>query len=104
MCRSRAAPSTPGSSSPSSSTPKESGSMVEPYLRRTPLTHLGLAAKTTADTANAEIVMGERPHHCQINVRGNADDPHFTDALHSVTGLRLPTEANSFTTESALAC
>ena len=78
--------------------------MVEPYLRRTPLTHLGLAAKATADTANAEIVMGERPHRCQINVRGNADDPQFTDALHSVTGLRLPMEANSFTTETALAC
>ena len=78
--------------------------MVEPYLRRTPLTHRGLAAKATGETAGADIVMGERPHRCQINLRGTADDPQFTDALHSVTGLRLPAEANSFTTEGALAC
>ena len=48
--------------------------------------------------------MGERPHRCQINLRGNSDDRQFSDALHSVTGQRLPTEANSFTTEGALAC
>jgi len=78
--------------------------MVESYLRRTPLTHLGLAAKATADTANADIVMGERPHRCQINLRGKADDRQFTDAVHSVTGVHLPAEANRFTTVGALAC
>jgi len=78
--------------------------MVEAYLRRTPLAHLGLAARATADTSGADVVMGERPHRCQINLRGNADDGRFTEALHSVTGLRLPAEANSFTSEGALAC
>jgi sarcosine oxidase subunit gamma len=48
--------------------------------------------------------MSEAPHRCQINLRGNADDGRFTEALHSVTGLRLPAEANSFSTEGALAC
>ncbi len=78
--------------------------MVEPYLRRSPLAHRGLAARAAVVDAGADIVMGERPHRCQINLRGNADDRQFADALHSVTGLRLPAEANSFTTEGTLAC
>ena len=78
--------------------------MVESYLRRSPLAHRGLAARAAVVNADADVVMGERPHRCQINLRGNSDDRQFSDALHSVTGLRLPTEANSFTTEGALAC
>lgn len=77
--------------------------MVEAYLRRSPLAHLGLAAKAVAGTG-ADIIMGERPHRCQINLRGNPDDSRFTEALRSVTGLRLPAEANSFTAEGSLAC
>src|SRR5215468_5985093 len=99
MCRSRAASSGPKSASPSSSTPKGSGSMVEAYLRRSPLAPLGLAAKVAAD-----IVLGEIAHRCQINLRGNAVDLAFTAALHSVTGLVLPAEANSFSSEGALSC
>jgi sarcosine oxidase subunit gamma len=78
--------------------------MVESYLRRSPLAHRGLAARAAVVNADADVVMGERPHRCQINLRGNSEDHQFSDALHSVTGLRLPTEANSFTTEGALAC
>jgi sarcosine oxidase subunit gamma len=78
--------------------------MVETYLRRTPLTHRGLAAKAAADISDADIVMGELAHRCQINIRGRADDRQFTQALHSVTGLRLPTEANCVSAEGALAC
>jgi sarcosine oxidase subunit gamma len=78
--------------------------MVEAYLRRSPLAHRGLAARAAAVDTAADIVMGERPHRCQINLRGNAEDRQFADALLSVTGLRLPAEANSFTTEGALAC
>jgi sarcosine oxidase subunit gamma len=78
--------------------------MVEAYLRRSPLSHRGLAARAAVVDAAADLVMGERPHRCQINLRGHADERQFTDALHSVTGLRLPAEANSFTTEGALAC
>lgn len=78
--------------------------MVEPYLRRSPLAHRGLAAKAVATDTGADVVMGERPHRCQINLRGNPADLRFTEALHSVTGLRLPAEANRFTAEGALAC
>ena len=78
--------------------------MVESYLRRSPLAHRGLAGKAASDTAGADIVVGERPHRLQINLRGPAVDPQFTLALHSVTGLSLPTEANSFTMAGELAC
>jgi sarcosine oxidase, subunit gamma len=78
--------------------------MVEAYLRRSPLSHRGLAAKAAADAGSAEILMGERPHRLQINLRGNAGDTSLTTALHSVTGLRLPGEANSFTTSGEFAC
>jgi sarcosine oxidase subunit gamma len=78
--------------------------MVEAYLRRSPLAARGLAAKAGIAPGDADVVMGEHPHRCQINLRGSPDDGRFTTALHSVTGLRLPAEANSFTTEGALAC
>lgn len=78
--------------------------MVESYLRRSPLAHRGLAGKSASDPVGADIVMGERPHRLQINLRGPAGDPQFTLALHSVTGLSLPTEANSFSTAGELAC
>ena len=77
--------------------------MVEAYLRRTPLAHHGLAAKASA-VEGADVVMGERPHRCQIDIRGDPRDTAFTGALHSVTGLQLPAAANSFTTSGALAC
>jgi sarcosine oxidase, subunit gamma len=78
--------------------------MVEAYLRRSPLAPLGLAARGTADTAGADIVLAEIAHRCQINLRGNAVDPAFTAALHAVTGLVLPAEANSFASDGALSC
>ena len=78
--------------------------MVEAYLRRSPLAARGLAAKAGIAGAESDIVMGERAHRCQINLRGDPEDGGFTTALHSVTGLRLPAEANSFTTDGALAC
>jgi sarcosine oxidase subunit gamma len=78
--------------------------MVEAYLRRSPLSHRGLAAKAAADAGAVDVVLGERPHRLQVNLRGDAGDAALTTALHSVTGLRLPGEANSFTTAGELAC
>jgi sarcosine oxidase subunit gamma len=80
--------------------------MVEAYLRRSPLTHRGLAARAAAAerTEAADIVMGERAHRCQINVRGDAGDAGFAGAIRSVTGLALPSSANSFTTANEMAC
>src|SRR5262245_9158928 len=104
MCRSRPAPSAPRSPSPSSSIPTGSGSMVEAYLRRSPLAPLGLAARAATVDTGVDIALAESPHRCQIALRGKPDDSGFAEALQSVTGLRLPADANSFTAEGALAC
>jgi sarcosine oxidase subunit gamma len=72
--------------------------MVEPYLRRSPLAHLGLRARAASQTGTApeaEILLGERPHRCQINLRGNAADPAFADAVRQALGLDLPQAPNS---------
>ncbi len=77
--------------------------MVEPYLRRSPLAHRGLVARAAADAGGAELRLGEVPHRCQIDLRGDAGDSRFTTALHGATGLRPPAEANSFATAGDLA-
>ncbi|MGH6934392.1 MAG: sarcosine oxidase subunit gamma [Dongiaceae bacterium] len=77
--------------------------MAEPYLRRSPLAHRGLAAKAAADTGGAEFIMGERAHRLQIDLRGDLDDAVFTAAVHGATGLRLPAEANRFSVAGDLA-
>ena len=95
-----------GRRSPSSSIPKGSASMVEAYLRRSPLAHRGLARQggrrrppmPTSSWASA-------PHRCQINLRGNADDRAFIDGAaqrhRPAPSRRRPTR---FTAEGALAC
>jgi sarcosine oxidase subunit gamma len=77
--------------------------MVESYLRQTPLTHLGLPARAATAPAGAGVTLGERPHRCQINLRGNASDPAFTSAVRQATGLGLPTRANTVETAGSLA-
>ena len=67
--------------------------MVEPYLRRSPLAHFGLRARAASQVGavqEAEILLGERPHRCQINLRGNPVDPAFIDGVRQATGLNLP--------------
>ncbi|MGH6883848.1 hypothetical protein, partial [Hypericibacter sp.] len=72
--------------------------MVEPYLRRSPLAHLGLRARAASQTGllqEAEIVLAERPHRCQINLRGNVVDPAFVDGVRQATNIALPQAPNS---------
>ena len=74
--------------------------MVEPYLRRSPLAHFGLRARAASQVGTAqeaEILLGERPHRCQINLRGNPVDPAFVDGVRQATGLNLPQASNSVT-------
>lgn len=78
--------------------------MVEAYLRRSPLAHRGLAAKAAAAPDRADVILSEQPHRCQIILRGTPEDAAFADAVHSVIGVRMPTDANSFTTAGELAC
>src|SRR5262249_37145357 len=64
--------------------------MVESYLRRSPLAHKGLAARAAEAPADAGVILGESPHRCQINLRGNPEDSAFTAAVAGVTGTALP--------------
>lgn len=77
--------------------------MVESYLRQTPLTHLGLPARAAAAPAHAGVTLGERPHRCQINLRGASSDPAFTSAVRQATGLGLPTRPNTVETAGEIA-
>ena len=73
--------------------------MVEAYWRRSPLAAQGLPARVAAQgaaaAADAEILLGENPHRCQLNVRGNPADPDFLDAVRRAAGVDLPQEPNT---------
>ncbi len=64
--------------------------MVEPYLRRSPLAHKSLVARAAAPHPDAGVLLGESPHRCQINLRGNPADAGFAHAVGSVTHSGLP--------------
>jgi len=68
--------------------------MVEAYLRRSPLAHKSLTARAAESHPDAGVAMGEAPHRCQINLRGNIGDPGFAAAVSGVLGLELPTIPN----------
>lgn len=68
--------------------------MADSYLRRSALSHLGLVARADwtppAERKQAGVRLSERPHRCQILLRGNPADDRFGDALRGTTGLALP--------------
>jgi len=64
--------------------------MVEAYLRRSPLAHKSLTARAAESHPDAGVAMGEAPHRCQINLRGNIGDPAFATAVSGVLGMDLP--------------
>jgi sarcosine oxidase, subunit gamma len=68
--------------------------MVEPYLRRSPLAHKSLAARATEAHPDAGVRLGESPHRCQIDLRGNPADPAFMTAVAGAMGCELPTTPN----------
>ena len=70
--------------------------MVETYQRRTALAHLGLVGRAAAaGMASAGVVMSELGHRTIVNIRGAASDPAFVGAVKSATGVDLPTQANT---------
>ena len=78
--------------------------MVDFALRHSPLAHRGLVARAASDRTaqEAEVTLGERPHRCQINLRGDAGDSEFIAAVEATTGLRLPVEPNTVATAGEL--
>jgi sarcosine oxidase subunit gamma len=73
--------------------------MVEAYWRRSPLAAFGLPARAAAQGAaavqEADLLLGERPHRLQLNLRGNPADPDFLGAVRTAAGVELPQEPNS---------
>ena len=49
----------------------------------------------------ASVTLGEVPFVNMLNIRGNAADPQFADAVQRVTGLALPVQANTTTLGAA---
>jgi sarcosine oxidase, subunit gamma len=76
--------------------------MVEPYLRRSPLTHKSLTARAMEAAGDAGVRLGESPHRCQIDLRGNPNDGAFTGAVLAGLGCELPVTANRVATGAGL--
>ena len=79
--------------------------MVDAFRRRSPLAHRGLPARAVLDAArreSAEIVLSERPHRCQVNLRGKATDPAFVARVASAIGLALPVTPNTTTGDGGI--
>ena len=79
--------------------------MVDAYLRRSPLAHRGLPARaleSAVGRSDAGVVLGERPHGCQVNLRGKAADPAFLARVLSAIGLNLPIVANTTTSDGGV--
>ncbi|MEX0694371.1 MAG: sarcosine oxidase subunit gamma family protein [Rhodospirillales bacterium] len=71
--------------------------MVDAYRLRSPLAHLALDARAEADAARSGtgVVMREIPCRGLINIRGDAADAAFTDAVRKAVRITPPTEANT---------
>ena len=67
--------------------------MVDDYLRQSPLTHLGLAARVEDQREVAGIAMSELRHRGIVDLRGRMDDSAFMAAAENALGFALPTEA-----------
>ncbi len=70
--------------------------MAEQSRRRSALAHLGLAARArTRNVDDAGVVLSELTFRHQIAVRGDSDDPAFTQAVERAIGVAPPTEPNT---------
>src|SRR5690625_812631 len=94
MRRCPIAPSPAPSPSRSFSTRRENASMVEDFLRQSPLSHLALAARGDSERAAGHgVVLAERPFRSVVTLRGQVDDAAFAGAVHRIVGLGLPHKA-----------
>jgi len=65
--------------------------------RQSALVHRGLAARAASGTGSgkAGIYLGERPSRGQLNLRGDATDAEFSEAVTTALGTALPTVPNT---------
>lgn len=69
--------------------------MVEPYLRQSPLAHLGLDGRAQARRGEAGVAMGEQPFRGLVGVRAKGAEPAALKAIEAALGFALPREANT---------
>ena len=68
--------------------------MADPYRARTPLAHLGLAARR-GGADEAGVNLGELTFRAQAVLRGDSGDPAFAAAVAQAVGVRPPVEPNT---------
>ncbi len=69
--------------------------MSEAIRQESPLVERITSGRKAASPSDAGITLRERPFLGCVNLRGNPDDPDFTDAVKGVLGLALPSGPNT---------
>ena len=77
--------------------------MIETYLRQSALDHLGLAGRVGETTDGAEVRLAEKLLPAAVNLRGDAGDAAFVEAVRQALDLDLPTAPNTVATKDGLA-
>lgn len=78
--------------------------MAEDFLRQSALAHLHLAARTTDDPGEAGLVLCERPFRAQIDLRGDAAQKRFRDAVEGAAGVAPPRKPNTVAAAGEVHC
>lgn len=68
--------------------------MSEPVLE-SPLAGIARLGQRVLVVDGQSCTLSERPFVAMLNLRGQMDDPRFTEAVQNVTGLALPVQPNS---------
>ena len=76
--------------------------MIEPYLRQSALDHLGLAGRA-GDGVDAGVHLAEKILPVAVNLRGNAGDAGFIEAVRGALGVAPPTAPNTVAAGDGLA-
>lgn len=71
-------------------------------LKQSALAGLGLQARAQAEPGDAGVVMSEGPARRILDLRGDAGDKSFLDAVEKTLGLALPLEAGGTAGEPLL--
>ena len=69
--------------------------MVEPYLRQSPLAHLGLGVQARDSGESAGLCLAERPFPGVVSLRGPRADAAFRAAFEAAAGYALPEAAGA---------
>lgn len=77
--------------------------MIEPYLRQSALDHLGLAGRAGTAVESAGVTLTEKTLPVAVNLRGDAGDAAFVEALRAALGLQPPTAPNTVAATDGLA-